>query len=457
MLILDTEIYKNYFLLSMMDSETKKVRSFELYEGKELDIKAIIPIMKNHTTVGFNSSKFDLPIIVGALSGFDNKKIKEVCDAIIQLNLPVWKVADKFGIKVPKSFDHIDLIEIAAGKASLKIYGGRLHAKKMQDLPIEPDAILTREQMVLIKDYCENDLHTTNLLYQTLKPQIALREKMSEQYGIDLRSKSDAQIAEAVIVNELKKTTGKDYKKLEVPDGQAFRYKDPKIISFKTKKLQDLFERVLDTKFEIGGNGSIVLPEWMKDYELKIGNTEYTLGIGGLHSCEKAQCISADDIHLLSDKDVVSYYPNIILQQQLSPKSMGYDFIKLYQSIVDRRIKAKKEGDKVTADTLKIFVNGSFGKLGSKYSTLYAPELLIQTTITGQLALLMLIESLELNDISIVSANTDGIVIYCEKVKEQLLEKLCFEWMLDTTFELETTYYSKMAIKNVNNYIAVYL
>ena len=39
----------------------------------------------------------------------------------------------------------------------------------------------------------------------------------------------------------------------------------------------------------------------------------------------------------------------------------------------------------------KIQINGSFGKLGSKYSLLYAPDLLLQTTITGQLALLMLI------------------------------------------------------------------
>jgi DNA polymerase elongation subunit (family B) len=45
---------------------------------------------------------------------------------------------------------------------------------------------------------------------------------------------------------------------------------------------------------------------------------------------------------LLFDLDVASYYPNIILQQQLAPESMGKPFLDVYKSIVDRRIKAKK-------------------------------------------------------------------------------------------------------------------
>jgi hypothetical protein len=51
--------------------------------------------------------------------------------------------------------------------------------------------------------YCHNDLQVTRILYDELKPQIALREQMSKQYGLDLRSNSDAQIAENVIKHEL--------------------------------------------------------------------------------------------------------------------------------------------------------------------------------------------------------------------------------------------------------------
>jgi DNA polymerase elongation subunit (family B) len=88
---------------------------------------------------------------------------------------------------------------------------------------------------------------------------------------------------------------------------------------------------------------------------------------------------------------------------------------------------------------------------------LYAPELLLQTTMTGQLALLMLIESLELNGIQVVSANTDGIVILCDRAKEDLLEELAFDWMLSTSYDLERTDYARIASRDVNNYVAVKL
>lgn len=110
---------------------------------------------------------------------------------------------------------------------------------------------------------------------------------------------------------------------------------------------------------------------------------------------------------------------------------------------------------KVQSDTLKISTNGSFGKLGSKYSALYAPELLIQTTITGQLALLMLIERMESEGIRVASANTDGIVCVCPKSREELMSEVAFGWMLGTSYELERTDYIAVASRDVNNYVAV--
>lgn len=109
----------------------------------------------------------------------------------------------------------------------------------------------------------------------------------------------------------------------------------------------------------------------------------------------------------------------------------------------------------IQAGSYKIVLNGSFGKLGSKYSALYAPDLLIQTTITGQLALLMLIERLEAESISVVSANTDGIVAYFHKDLERKYDEVCWEWMLDTSYELEFTDYKALYSRDVNSYIAV--
>lgn len=453
-LILDCEVYQDYFLLSFMSTESEKVRSFEMFEGHELDTTTIIKLMRGYTTVSFNGLSYDLPIITAAVSGFDNARIKKLSDAIIQTNLPSYKICSAQGISVPKDWGHIDIIDVLPGQAGLKIYGGRLGAKKMQDLPYSPSDSITPDMRESLRDYCTNDLETTRLLYNTMLEQIALREKMSEQYKVDLRSKSDAQIAETIIVSELSALTGKRYRKPEYEDGHVFRYIKPDIVSFESEYLNSLLSKLTNEKFTVSGNGAVKLPEWMKE-KIVIDNVPYQMGIGGLHSCEKSQFVASDDNTLLADFDVAGYYPNIILQQRLFPKLMGRDFLRLYQSIVDRRMKAKRTGDKVSADTLKICVNGSFGKLGSKYSALYAPELLIQTTISGQLILLMLIERLTNIGTKIISANTDGIVVKFPKLLEAEVESVNWEWMLDTSFELERTDYSCIASRDVNNYCAV--
>lgn len=107
------------------------------------------------------------------------------------------------------------------------------------------------------------------------------------------------------------------------------------------------------------------------------------------------------------------------------------------------------------SDTYKILLNGSFGKLGSKWSTLYAPDLMVHVTLTGQLCLLMLIEQLEAAGIQVVSANTDGVVMYCDKAHEALVGHVVDEWELRTGFETEETRYEAYYGRDVNNYIAI--
>lgn len=454
---IDAEVYKDYFLLSAMQHNTGKIVNFEMYDGKPLETRKLLSLMANRQTVSFNGLNYDLLIIVAACSGYDNQALKNLSDRIIKSNKPSWLISREQNLNVPTQWDHVDLIEVAPGRSSLKIYGGRLNAKKLQDLPIEPDASITPDLRELMRKYCVNDLETTKLLCDELEGAIVLREQMGEQYGMDLRSKSDAQIAETIIKSELKTITGRDYRKPNIPDDFGFYYRDPKVVEFQSEQLKEVYSRILETRFGVGGNGSVVMPAWLRENRIVIDDAEYQMGIGGLHSCEKSQYIAANDDELLFELDVASYYPNIIMQQQLAPDTLGRPFLDLYQSLIDRRIKAKREKDKVTDATLKISINGSFGKLGSKYSFLYAPELLIQTTITGQLCLLMIIERMTAAGIKVVSANTDGVVLLCPKHLEKTMQETAFDWMLDTSYTLERTDYKALASRDVNNYVAVKL
>jgi hypothetical protein len=454
-LILDVECYRDYFLICFLDRGSGKVASFEMHTDKKLDVSKVSNLMRSHTTISFNGNSYDLPMIAGALENRNCGELKRISDAIIKSNLPSWRVCKEHGIEIPQKWDHIDIFDVVPGQASLKVYAGRLGYPKLQDLPIEPNASIAPDQREVLKKYCVNDLRVTDALYQTVEKQVALRVDMSREYSVDLRSKSDAQIAEAVLKSEVEDVSGKTLRVPKISEDETFRYLDPKIITFNGPTLRDVLARLIAHRFEISGNGSIKMPDWLKDTKIKIGDGEYQMGVGGLHSCEKGQSVYAGSDHMLADFDVASYYPSIILQQDIAPDSMGDNFTRVYQSIVDRRIKAKRAGDTVTASTLKIVVNGSFGKLGSKYSTLYAPNLLIQTTITGQLALLMLIERVEGVGAKVVSANTDGIVVFAHKRLEPDLAQVMFDWELDTSYELERSDYLSLHNRDVNNYIAV--
>lgn len=454
--IFDVETYRNYFLIQMMNWVTKKVITFEQYPGQDLDTERLRSVMTNkkYTFISFNGIKYDLPMVSMAATGTSNGQLKRCSDEIIQMGLWPWQFTKQFGVHM-LDCDHIDLIEVAPGRASLKIYGGRIHSKKIQDLPIEPDAHISEADRAVLRTYCVNDLYTTGDLLESVRGRVELREQMSERYNLDLRSKSDAQVAEAVIKDGVEKETGKRLKKPGLKPGEVFQYWTPNFISFQTPHMQEVLRTVQGAWFEVSRTGKIPMPKEIEELKVQIGESSYTMGIGGLHSNEKKTTHYADDGYLLIDRDVTSYYPFVILNLGLAPKSMGAGFTRVYKDIVETRLKAKASGDTLTANSLKITINGSFGKFGSHYSYLFSPPLLIQTTVTGQLALLMLIEALEMEGIQVVSGNTDGIVIKPHESQVDLLNNIVWWWESVTGFDTEETQYRSLHSRDVNSYIAV--
>lgn len=455
-LVYDTEVYSNYFLVGFRNIATGQVRFFEMYDGHPLDRLAVSKMLNAYRVVSFNGKRFDVPILAQALGGADCATIKACANAIIVEKLNHWD--DAFKARFPHELDlpdHIDLFNVAPGTASLKIYGGRLHSRKLQDLPISPDQEIAPEQRELMRLYCGNDLVTTQDLYTALLPQLTLREQMSTLYGLDVRSRSDAQIAEVVIRSKVKHRTGEFVKPPVIPYGTKFQYRAPEFLTFASEQMQRTLADVQAAEFVVNATGYIDEPEVLKTAVARIGTGQYRMGIGGLHSSEQKVAHYADDEHALADIDATSYYPSIILRLGLYPQQMGPVFLDVYREIVTRRVEAKRAGRKVEADALKITVNGSFGKFGSKYSSLYSPDLLIQTTITGQLSLLMLIEMLEGEGIPVVSANTDGIVIRCPRDRLFDMDQVVAEWEQRTGFNTEATQYRALYSRDVNNYVAM--
>lgn len=453
--ITDVECYANYFLVVFTNLVTGKIALVEEYEGgPPLDKRKLKWLLENYTCVTFKGINYDLPMCEMAVHGLSLAKLKQASDQIIVEEMRGSDVRRKNKAPAIKC-DHIDLIEVAPLFASLKGYAGRMHARKMQDLPFHPATILTPHQIAIVRWYCVNDTHNTAHLRETLKEQIELRYTLSNEYKVDLRSKSDAQIAEAVMAAELTRRTGVRPKKPEIEVGTVFRYQVPAWMKFRSPLMQWALSVVAKAKFVVDYTGSIAMPEEIKDLNLDINGSVYRMGIGGLHSSESTVAHHTDANYIMIDKDVESFYPRIILNQGMFPEHLGPVFLQVYRTIVERRLKAKAEKNKPVAESLKIVINGSFGKFGSKYSILYAPNFLIQTTITGQLSILMLIEMLEYAGIHVVSANTDGIVIKCPRNGIHIMDAVVAEWERMTQYKTEETRYLALYSRDVNNYIAV--
>lgn len=452
--IFDIELYSNYFLIAFMSLKTRKVVYIQLGELGVLDKAKLKWIAENFTLVGFNSNNFDIPILSMALAGKSLSQMKDATRRIIECQENYREVLKDFRVKALR-LDHIDLIEVAPLSASLKLYAGRLHAKRMQDLPFHPDVVLSDEQIDITRYYCINDLENTALLYQSLEEQVKLREELSRQYNLDLRSKSDAQIAESIFTSEISRLNGDKVVRPTIPPGTCYYYKVPSYLKYQSNLMNWALETIRNARFIVAEHGSIELPYEMEQLKLTINKSTYTLRIGGLHSTEQTVCHVSNDKIKLYDCDVVSYYPFIILNQNLYPSHLGVNFLKSFGNVVRTRVNAKRNKDMITSNALKIVINGTFGKLGSKYSNLYAPDLLIQVTVTGQLSILMLIERLELAGIEVVSANTDGIVVKCPTESKPTMDAIVTQWQIDTNFELEFAEYSALYSRDINNYIAV--
>jgi len=449
--VFDTECYPNYFAYKSDTGE-----KFVLTPTTPLDIAGLRRAMSRYTLVSFNGLHYDIPIISLALQGHDNATLKAASDQIIVGKAQPWDITRD----LLEWCDHIDMIEVAPGQSSLKMYMAKMHSHKLQDLPFDPSTPLEWWQIVLLDMYHDNDLRGTRELYDMFQTQLELRKDMTAEHGVDLRSKSDAQISEAVMKQLLPFKVERPY----IAPGTQFQYQPPEWLRFQHLPLLDLLNRNV---FTIAMSGSVDMPDELANTIIRIGSSAYKMGIGGLHSTESQVVWVADDEYELTDHDVRGYYPEIMIKLNICPPQIGQLFMTNFAGWKRGRDVNKAKADdaslpkaertvyKKKANSQKTLTNGTFGKLWSMWSIYYYPQGGIQVTITGQAALLMLIEMLELSGIQVVSANTDGIVLRTRRKMAWLRDQIIAWWESSTAFETERTDYRLLASRDVNSYVAV--
>lgn len=494
---LDIECFSNWFLVGITCKETRSKWDFHLVPGSFLDVDSIRALLSHFRTITFNGAHYDLLMLTAALAGYDNAQLKALNDQIITSGQPSWMIAKQHGLWTPDYIDHVDVMSVIPGvPISLKLNAGRLHVPTMVETAVDFTAPMPFEKINEETLYCQNDREVTLLLADTLSDRLAMRQMLSDRYQVDLRSKSDAQIAEAVVKAEWQRRIADciaigqkidcDYTqdrrgnpqpvKRVVKHGYSFKYQPPLYINFVTPQLQEVYRNILDLDFivedkenaiQMGADPDakiktgVVMPEYLRKLVIKIGGSSFKMGIGGLHSQESCTVHrTIPGVCRMKTADVASYYPALMINLRMIPSAIGSLFQEIYPDIRAERLyaKANKKHDKKMATLeggLKIVLNGTFGKLWSKHSIFFAPEQGVRVTLTGQLALLMLIERLELAGIKIVSANTDGIEMCIPSGLETVAEMVTDWWQKVTALELEQEYYESLWSRDVNNYIRI--
>lgn len=155
-------------------------------------------------------------------------------------------------------------------------------------------------------------------------------------------------------------------------------------------------------------------------------------------------------------------YPSIAIANKMYPAHLGELFYQVYkEDIVDIRLteKAKKEkGNKTIVEGYKEAANSCFGKSNEKTSWLYDPMYFMRTTVNGQLLISMLIEKIliSIRGATLLQSNTDGITVRILRKDYEQYKQICSDWEQQTKLGLEFAEYSKMVIRDVNNYISIY-
>lgn len=186
-----------------------------------------------------------------------------------------------------------------------------------------------------------------------------------------------------------------------------------------------------------------------------VDGLEYVFGLGGIHASREGITYEADEDYVIVDLDVASYYPNLFIANKVYPEHLSETFCDIYSEVYQKR-KSFAKGTPQNA-VMKLALNAVYGSTNDKFSPFYDPKTTMIITINGQFTLCLLIEKvLELESVEVIQANSDGFTVKCKRSVVEELDRLVKEWEDLTQLEMEKAIYSKMAIRDVNNYIAVY-
>lgn len=291
------------------------------------------------------------------------------------------------------------------------------------------------------------------------KNKLELRYNLNKKFHVNVTNLGDVPMGEELMLQLYSRKTNQNPYYLKKSGGtprSVINLKDciPSWANIKSKEFKKFLEQIKQTSIK-GEKGEF-------QFSVIFHGISFDFGTGGAHGCIKPGVYESNDEWIILDLDVSSLYPSVAKSLKLYPEHLGIQFMNQYSGFIDDRIlekhKPKLERDNVLIEGYKLILNGTYGKSKEEKSFLYDPLYTYRTTIAGQLFISMWAERMveAVPELKFIQINTDGITIMIPKDKLELIRQVNEQLTKETTLVIEEAFYSKMFIRDVNNYGAIY-
>lgn len=389
---------------------------------------------KDEIFVGYNIRDYDSWIFKGILAGFNPYEINE---HIITKGLKGYQFSNVF-----REYPLItyDLLQLNTSLKQLEAMQG--HNVYESEVDFRLDRKLTPEEIQETINYCRNDVEETINLFTQLKSDFDVQLELINEFKLPISYMGKTQ---SQLVAEIMQAQRVDYK-------DEFNLNFPPYLD-KIKKYKKIVDWYRDFKTTEDFSDEEKKELYSKKLSVEVAGVKHDFGWGGLHGARRKYYGEGYFLHI----DVSQYYPSLTVGHNYFSRATSEEGKERYDMMRRESIRLKKFPElKNKRNGYKLCNNKAYGCMKDKYNALYDPLMANNICVTGQLALLLLIEMLEPH-CELIQSNTDGLIVKLHKLNDyELIDDICWEWEQMTGVKLAfDPIITKIYQKDVNNYLFI--
>ncbi len=428
---IDFEVFRHDWLCVIANPITK---TETVIVNNPDDLNKYYKAHKNEIFVGYNIREYDQWIFKGILAGFNPFDINEW---IITKGYKGYQFSNTF-----REYPLIiyDLIQLNTSLKQLEAMQG--HNIYESDVDFRLDRKLTDKELLETIEYCMNDVQETMNLFSQLKGDFDVQLELINEFKLPFASVSKTQSQLVAEIMGAERVDYKDEFNLNFPEYLKRIHKYAHIVTwFKQFKTDRQFTD--DEKKAI----------YSKKLDIEVAGVPHTFAWGGLHGAIPKYYGTGYYLHI----DVSQYYPSLTVGHNYFSRATSEEGKKRYDMMRRESIRLKAFPElKTKRAGYKLCNNKAYGCMKDKYNPLYDPLMANNICVTGQLALLLLIEMIEPH-CQLIQSNTDGLIVKLPSLDHyDIIDDICYQWECMTGVKLAfDPIITKIYQKDVNNYLFI--